>query len=73
MTFPLFAKIDVNGKNAAPLYQHLKTAKPGLLGSEAIKWNFTKFLVDPRRQRRRALRAERGAREHRSGDIEKLL
>jgi glutathione peroxidase len=46
VTFPLFAKIDVNGRNAAPLYQHLKEAKPGLLGSEAIKWNFTKFLVD---------------------------
>jgi glutathione peroxidase len=47
VTFPLFAKIDVNGKDAAPLYQYLKAAKPGLLGSEAIKWNFTKFLVDP--------------------------
>ena len=46
VTFPLFAKIDVNGKDAAPLYQHLKAAKPGLLGSEGIKWNFTKFLVD---------------------------
>ena len=46
VTFPLFAKIDVNGKSAAPLYQYLKEAKPGLLGSEAIKWNFTKFLVD---------------------------
>jgi glutathione peroxidase len=46
VTFPLFAKIDVNGKDTAPLYQHLKKAKPGLLGSEAIKWNFTKFLVD---------------------------
>ena len=46
VTFPLFAKIDVNGKDAAPLFQHLKAAKPGLLGSEAIKWNFTKFLVD---------------------------
>ncbi len=46
VTFPLFAKIDVNGKNAAPLYEYLKKAKPGLLGSEAIKWNFTKFLVD---------------------------
>lgn len=46
VSFPLFAKIDVNGKNAAPLYAYLKTAKPGLLGSEAIKWNFTKFLVD---------------------------
>ena len=46
VTFPLFDKIDVNGKNAAPLYQYLKEAKPGVLGSEAIKWNFTKFLVD---------------------------
>jgi glutathione peroxidase len=46
VTFPLFAKIDVNGKNATPLYEHLKKSKPGLLGSEAIKWNFTKFLVD---------------------------
>ncbi len=43
--FPLFGKIDVNGDKAAPLYQYLKAAKPGLLGSEAIKWNFTKFLV----------------------------
>jgi len=46
VTFPLFAKVDVNGDSAAPLYQYLKKAKPGLLGSEAIKWNFTKFLVD---------------------------
>ena len=46
VTFPMFAKIDVNGKNTAPLYQYLKDAKPGILGSEAIKWNFTKFLVD---------------------------
>ncbi|MDQ6618950.1 MAG: glutathione peroxidase [Pseudomonadota bacterium] len=46
VTFPLFAKIDVNGANAAPLYDYLKKARPGLLGSEGIKWNFTKFLVD---------------------------
>jgi len=46
VTFPLFAKIDVNGNAAAPLYRYLKKEKPGLLGSEAIKWNFTKFLVD---------------------------
>jgi len=46
VTFPLFAKIEVNGAGAHPLYQYLKTQKPGLLGSEAIKWNFTKFLVD---------------------------
>jgi glutathione peroxidase len=45
VTFPLFAKIDVNGDGAHPLYKHLTSAKPGLLGSEAIKWNFTKFLV----------------------------
>ena len=46
VTFPLFAKIDVNGKQASPLYDYLKKAKPGVLGSEGIKWNFTKFLVD---------------------------
>ena len=45
VTFPLFAKIDVNGPGAAPLYEWLKAEAPGLLGSEAIKWNFTKFLV----------------------------
>ena len=44
--FPLFAKIDVNGADAHPLYKYLKHAAKGLLGSEAIKWNFTKFLVD---------------------------
>lgn len=46
VTFPMFAKVDVNGDDAAPLYKYLKAEKPGLLGSEAIKWNFTKFLVD---------------------------
>jgi glutathione peroxidase len=45
VTFPLFAKIEVNGAGTHPLYRHLKQEKPGLLGSEAIKWNFTKFLV----------------------------
>ena len=44
--FPMFSKIDVNGANAHPLFKHLKSAAPGLLGSEGIKWNFTKFLVD---------------------------
>ena len=43
--FPLFAKIEVNGANTHPLYQYLKSEAKGLLGSEAIKWNFTKFLV----------------------------
>jgi glutathione peroxidase len=46
VTFPVFAKVDVNGDGAAPLFRHLKKAAPGLLGSESIKWNFTKFLVD---------------------------
>ncbi|MDR4493078.1 MAG: glutathione peroxidase [Nitrospirales bacterium] len=46
VTFPMFAKIDVNGLNAHPLFEHLKSRAPGVLGSEAIKWNFTKFLVD---------------------------
>ncbi|RTQ32567.1 glutathione peroxidase [Variovorax gossypii] len=45
VSFPMMEKIDVNGSNAAPLYQWLTKAKPGLLGSTAIKWNFTKFLV----------------------------
>ena len=44
--FPLFAKVDVNGSEASPLFNFLKSEKPGLLGTEAIKWNFTKFLVD---------------------------
>ena len=46
VTFPMFAKIDVNGSNTLPLYKYLKHEARGLLGSEAIKWNFTKFLVD---------------------------
>jgi glutathione peroxidase len=47
VSFPLFAKIEVNGPGADPLYTFLKHEKAGLLASEAIKWNFTKFLVDP--------------------------
>jgi len=47
VTFPLFAKIEVNGPGTHPLYQLLKADAKGVLGSEAIKWNFTKFLVDP--------------------------
>ncbi len=46
VTFPLFAKIEVNGNNAHPLYVYLKKNRPGILGSGAIKWNFTKFLVN---------------------------
>lgn len=46
VTFPLFAKIDVNGDSAHPLYEYLKKEEKGILGTEAIKWNFTKFLVN---------------------------
>jgi glutathione peroxidase len=46
VSFPMFAKVEVNGEGTHPLYRFLKEAKPGLLGTEAIKWNFTKFLVD---------------------------
>jgi glutathione peroxidase len=72
VTFPLFAKVDVNGGDAAPLYRHLKAAKPGLLGSEAIKWNFTKFLVDRKGNviERYAPNVEPASL---AGDIQKLL
>jgi glutathione peroxidase len=46
VTFPMFAKVEVNGLNAHPLFKALKQEAPGLLGTQAIKWNFTKFLVD---------------------------
>lgn len=46
VSFPMFAKIDVNGPATHPLFQYLKESRPGLFGSERIKWNFTKFLVD---------------------------
>lgn len=46
VTFPMFAKIDVNGASAHPFYEWLKSSMPGVLGTEAIKWNFTKFLLD---------------------------
>ena len=72
VTFPLFAKIEVNGANAHPLFAHLKAAAPGMLGSTAIKWNFTKFLVD-----RTGLVVRRyapaDAPEKIAADIEKLL
>ncbi len=44
--FPMFGKVEVNGDGASPLWKALKKSAPGLLGSEAIKWNFTKFLID---------------------------
>ena len=46
VTFPMFAKLEVNGENAHPLYEHLKQQQTGWFGSSAIKWNFTKFLVE---------------------------
>ncbi|MET0344794.1 MAG: glutathione peroxidase [Casimicrobiaceae bacterium] len=72
VTFPMFAKIDVNGKNTAPVYEYLKAAKPGLLGSEAIKWNFTKFLVD-RGGKVVARFAPNDTPESIAGDVEKAL
>jgi glutathione peroxidase len=50
VSFPMFAKIDVNGKDAHPLYKFLTKEAKGLLGSESVKWNFTKFLVDQKGQ-----------------------
>jgi glutathione peroxidase len=47
VTFPMFAKVNVNGADTHPLYRLLKAARPGVLGTDAIKWNFTKFLVGP--------------------------
>ncbi|MDF1564131.1 MAG: glutathione peroxidase [Deltaproteobacteria bacterium] len=71
-TFPLFSKIDVNGDDAHPLYEHLKAEAPGLLGTRAIKWNFTKFLVD--REGRVVSRfAPKDTPESLRGEIEALL
>lgn len=70
--FPMFAKIEVNGDHAHPLFQYLKKAAPGMLGSEGIKWNFTKFLVD--RQGRVSERyAPATPPDSIASDIEKLL
>jgi glutathione peroxidase len=72
VSFPMYAKIDVNGDSAHPLYRYLTEEKPGLLGTRAIKWNFTKFLVD-----REGKVVERYAPntkpEEIAADIEKLL
>ena len=46
VTFPIFSKVDVNGDQSAPVYNYLKDSLPGLLGIKAVKWNFTKFLID---------------------------
>jgi len=50
VSFPLFAKVDVNGDEAAPVYTFLKESLPGILGTKAIKWNFSKFLIDRKGQ-----------------------
>jgi glutathione peroxidase len=50
VSFPMMSKVDVNGPNAHPLYNYLKSGKKGVLGTESIKWNFTKFLVDRKGQ-----------------------
>jgi glutathione peroxidase len=72
VTFPLFAKIDVNGEHAHPLYEYLKHESKGVLGTEAIKWNFTKFLVD--KQGKVVERYAPTAKpESLEGDVEKVL
>ncbi len=72
VTFPLSEKIDVNGDQAHPLFRYLKHAAPGLLGTEGIKWNFTKFLVD-RQGRVVARHAPNDTPESLRGEIEKRL
>lgn len=72
VTFPLMAKVDVNGENASPLFDWMKGEAPGLMGSKGIKWNFTKFLID--RQGKVVKRyAPQDKPERIAQDIEKLL
>jgi glutathione peroxidase len=72
VTFPMFAKVEVNGDNAHPLFKHLKKAAPGVLGTEAIKWNFTKFLINKEGEVA-ARYAPQTKPEEIAADIEKLL
>jgi glutathione peroxidase len=72
VTFPVFQKTDVNGSNTHPLFEYLKTAAPDLLGTEAIKWNFTKFLVNRNGLPVRRF-ASAGSPASISADIKKLL
>lgn len=72
VTFPVLAKVEVNGEGAAPLYKHLKKTKPGLLGLESIKWNFTKFLID-KSGKVVSRHGPADKPESLKGDIEKLL
>ena len=72
VSFPIFGKIDVNGDHAHPLYEYLKHAAKGVLGTESVKWNFTKFLVD--RQGKVVHRfAPETTPEALEGDVAKLL
>jgi len=72
VTFPMFAKVDVNGDDTHPIFAFLKAGAPGVLGTQAIKWNFTKFLVD-----REGKVVDRYASAHKpedmAADIERLL
>jgi glutathione peroxidase len=72
VSFPMFAKVDVNGDDTHPIFALLKSGAPGLLGTEAVKWNFTKFLVD-----RKGQVVDRYASAHKpedmAADIERLL
>jgi glutathione peroxidase len=72
VSFPMFAKIEVNGKNAHPLFKFLKAESPGVLGTESIKWNFTKFLVDRHGKVVRRY-GSKDKPDALSGDIEALL
>jgi len=72
VTFPMFAKVDVNGGDTHPVFAFLKSGAPGVLGTEAIKWNFTKFLVD-REGEVVARYASTQQPEDLAADIEKLL
>ena len=72
VSFPLFSKVDVNGPGAEPLFQYLTSSAKGILGTEKIKWNFTKFLVSPDGQQLERF-ASATAPEKLEGEIEKLL
>ncbi len=72
VTFPVFAKVDVNGSNADPLFDRLRKDAPGLMGTTSIKWNFTKFLIDRSGKTVRRY-APNDTPESLKADIEKLL
>ena len=72
VSFPMFAKVDVNGEGTHPIFAFLKSGAPGLLGSESVKWNFTKFLVD-RKGKVVGRYASAVKPEDMAADVEKLL